>query len=449
MSDIIKKNLKIDGMTCINCEKKIESRLQQFKEIISVKVDYSTATANVEFDRDLIKAEQIEDIIENLGYKTKTAQDENNARFIGIIMILFSLYFLINRFADSGILSSFPLAQEGMGYGMLFVIGLLTSIHCIAMCGGINLSQCTIQKSANKIPDTKYSAIRPSFLYNLGRLISYTLIGALVGALGSVISFSGFAKGIVQLTAGIFMIIMGLNMLNLFPWLRKFNLRMPKIFSGKINKLNKNNRPFYVGLLNGLMPCGPLQAMQLYALSTGDPIKGALSMFFFSLGTIPLMFGLGALSSLITKKFSDKVMKVSAALVIVLGVYMFNNGINLSGFILNIDNRQGSSIIATVEDDFQTVNTQLYSGRYQSITVQKGIRVRWIISAESKDINGCNNEIYIPKYNMEKRLYAGDNIIEFTPIESGTFVYSCWMCMIKSTIIVIDDINNIEGTKTG
>jgi len=120
-------------------------------------------------------------------------------------------------------------------------------------------------------------------------------------------------------------------MLNIFPVLRKITPRMPKIFGRKISNA-KNKGPLLVGLLNGFMPCGPLQAMQLYALGTGSFIAGATSMFMFSLGTVPLMFGLGAISSIAGGKFTQKMMRISAVLVIVLGVVMFNRGLSLSGY---------------------------------------------------------------------------------------------------------------------
>ena len=194
--------------------------------------------------------------------------------------------------------------------------------------------------------------LRPSFLYNLGRVISYTVIGGIVGGLGSVISFNGVMRGAVALFAGVFMIIMGLNMLHIFPWLRRFSLRMPKFLFK--NMRGKSNSPLYVGILNGLMPCGPLQAMQLFALSTEDPIKGALSMMAFSIGTVPLMFTFGALSSIISKKLTAKFMMLSAVLVMILGLGMLNTGLSMSGFIaigrcrLNIG-RKGKGVgISTV-----------------------------------------------------------------------------------------------------
>lgn len=240
------------------------------------------------------------------------------------------------------------------------------------------------------------------------------------------------------------MIIMGLNMLNLFPWLRRLNPRMPNFLARQVNGQKKSNSSLYVGLLNGLMPCGPLQAMQLYALSTGDPFKGALSMFLFSAGTVPLMFGLGAISSYISKQFSAKMMTASAVLVVVLGLSMFSSGMSLSGISFLPLTSAGQSSSAVIKDGVQIVTTQLSPGRYEPIKVQKGIPVRWIIQAERSDINGCNNRIIIPKYDKEKRLAPGDNIIEFTPTESGTVPFSCWMGMIRSTITVVDDISAAE-----
>jgi sulfite exporter TauE/SafE len=331
-----------------------------------------------------------------------------------------------------------------MGYGILFVVGVLTSLHCIAMCGGINLSQCISYKTEND--NSKFSKFKPSLMYNTGRVISYTIIGGVVGAIGSAVSFSGSVKGIVAIISGVFMMIMGLNTLNIFPWLRKINPRMPKIFTNKIHN-GSNKGPFYVGLLNGLMPCGPLQAMQLYALGTGSFTAGSISMFLFSLGTVPLMFGFGAISTLLSKKFTYKMMKVSAILVMVLGIIMMNRGLNLSGINLDLAlaaPQTSSSNIAKVQDGVQFVNTKIEPGNYSPIIVQKGIPVKWTITATADDLNGCNNPVTIPKYNKQYKLVPGDNLIEFTPAEEGTINYTCWMGMISSTIKVVSDISAVS-----
>jgi len=442
---ITEKELKIGGMTCVSCENRIESQLNQTIGIKKATVSYSNETAQISYDSNIITMKDIVQIIEEVGYEviedssTQKTSTDNINKLLGAAVIILALYTIINRFGLFNLFNFFPQAEEGMGYGMLFIIGLLTSVHCVAMCGGINLSQCIPQAAKQRGQDGRLTSLRPSFLYNLGRVISYTVIGGIVGALGSVISFSGSFKGIVQIVAGVLMVIMGLNMLNIFPWLRKLNPHMPKIFARKLNKEKNSNSPFYVGLLNGLMPCGPLQAMQLYALSTGDPLKGALSMLLFSLGTVPLMFGLGVLSSVLSQKFTKKVMSVGAVLVVVLGFSMFQSGLSLSGFAATPFDQSTSSNVAKIQDDVQIVNTTLNSGRYEPITVQAGIPVKWIITAENGSINGCNNRIYIPEYGIEKKFEIGENIIEFTPEKAGTYRYSCWMGMIRSTITVLEE----------
>ena len=341
----------------------------------------------------------------------------------------------LNKLGLLNIFNAFPTPDENTSYGMLFIIGLFTSLHCVSMRGGINLSQClNSDVTSNK---GKLSTTKPAFLYNLGRVISYTIFGGIVGGIGSVISFTGWMQGLIQLIAGIFMIIMGLNMLNIFPWLRKLNPKMPKFFAKKFKSKN-NNSPFFVGLLNGLMPCGPLQAMQIYALSTGSVTKGAISMFLFSLGTVPLMFGIGVLSSYMSKKFSNKVMKFGAILVVVLGFVMFNNGLALSGINISQGSGANSAVRAEIQNDVQVVTTELKGRRYEPIIVEVGKPVKWNIQASDGSINGCNNRMLIREYGIEKSLENGDNIIEFTPTETGTYTYSCWMGMIRSKIYVVN-----------
>jgi sulfite exporter TauE/SafE/copper chaperone CopZ len=461
---LIRKILQIEGMTCTSCEMRIENALKKLDGVVEVKAVFSSSNVYITYDANIVGLDQIIETIEKLDYAVrnkpgaaavsksnikKAAEDKMPInQLLGIGIILFALYVIVKNTVGFNFI---PEINQSMGYGILFFVGLLTSLHCVAMCGGINISQCVSYKVDNP---GKFSKLKPSLLYNIGRVISYTIIGGIVGALGSGISFSGAAKGIVAIISGVFMVIMGLNMLNIFPWLRKLNPRMPKIFGNKIHNNNGKYGPFYVGLLNGLMPCGPLQAMQIYALGTGSFAAGALSMFMFSIGTVPLMFGLGAVSSILSGKFTHKMMKVSAALVIVLGVVMANRGLALSGFSipsmpLGASSGTQRGGIATIQDGVQIVTTKLQPGRYEPIIVQKDIPVKWTIQAQKSDINGCNNEIIVPKFNKVQKLQAGDNVIEFTPTETGAFAYSCWMGMIRSKITVVDNINNVDASGSG
>jgi sulfite exporter TauE/SafE/copper chaperone CopZ len=468
---MIQKTLHIEGMTCTSCEMRIENVLMKLDGMIKAKAIYSSSNVYVTYDRSKLSIERIIKAIEKLDYRVKSgayfrAQIEGQNKMspgqaIGIGVIILALFLIINNTVGFNFI---PEVNQSMGYGILFVVGLLTSLHCIAMCGGINLSVCVRHNAQNDELEqptrmngeplselkrsAKFSRLIPSALYNLGRVISYTVIGGIVGALGSAVSFSGTTKGIVTIVSGIFMVIMGINMLNIFPWLRKINPRMPKIFGNKIRGNTSKKGPLFIGLLNGLMPCGPLQAMQLYALGTGSMLVGALSMFLFSIGTLPLMFGFGAISSLLSSKFTHKMFKASAVLVMILGVFMLNRGFILSGYNIGLalGTSPGNGNIAKIEDGVQVVTINLEPGSYTPIVVEKGIPVKWIIKADKGSLNGCNNAITAKEFGIEnERLSVGETVIEFTPRSEGTFVYTCWMGMINSYIKVVPDITRVSN----
>lgn len=438
-------------MTCSSCENRIKKSLRKIDGIVDVAVYYRSSTVHVTYNIKAINLRTINQVIEKLGYdlsskakikKGKTMKVEEDGlgipKLIGIGVVILILYSMVQ---NSGVFDFIPEVNQSMGYGILFMVGLLTSLHCIAMCGGINLSQC-IGDGCNDDRCVQ-AKLKPSLLYNSGRIISYTLIGGLVGSLGSVVSFSGWGKGIIAVISGTLMVIIALKMLNIFPSLRRISLRVPGL-SSLMSQIDtgKKRGPLYVGLLNGFMPCGPLQAMQLYALGTGSFTAGALSMFFFSLGTMPLMFGFGAISTFLSGRFTRKMMKVSAVLVMVLGIIMVSRGLALSGiatpvFAATQENK------AIVQGDIQTVTMSIESRRYTPIVVQQGIPVVWKIEVGPNDLNGCNNPMSIPEYGITKELAPGENIIEFIPDEEGRFSYSCWMGMIRSNIQVVSELESL------
>lgn len=465
-----KKIIKVNDMSCVSCENAIERCLMELEGIVKVNASYRNDEVWVEFDATRMNEGIIEQAIGVAGYHVEHMENASDVtqnhrsskskqvdtitkkglgkhhrekrdsldyvQLLCIVILIFSIMNIMNTFGVSNLFSSFPTATKDMGYLALFIVGLLTSVHCVAMCGGINITQCTNLRYT--FGDSTSSKLMPSFLYNFGRIISYTVVGFLVGAIGSVVQFSGMMSGFVAIAAGVFMIIMGVNMLNIFPWLKKFNPRLPKAL-GKIDKSGKT--PFAIGLLNGLMPCGPLQAMQLYALSTGSPMKGALAMLCFSLGTLPLMFGLGVISSYLTKSFSRKMMMVSGILVAILGIGMLNTGLSLSGFSTSLVPTSGGTIVQieeNTEGKVQTVYVNVSSRGYEPITVKKDIPVNLVFQAENGELNGCNYAITIPKYNINQELDYGDTVVTFTPRETGIFPYSCYMGMIRSSITVVD-----------
>jgi sulfite exporter TauE/SafE/copper chaperone CopZ len=460
----------VDGMTCSNCERRIEKALRALDGVSQVTASASLSEVMVYYDADLVKKEAIHAAITGAGYQVRdgslaaaastaapsvavsrdaaAAKSRSTAlyRFLGLIAVVAALYLIIRYTVGFTFL---PNVTQSMGYGLIFVVGLLTSLHCIAMCGGIVLSQGIKRNepdgSAQPVsasPDLK-ARLLPSLLYNGGRVVSYTIIGGIVGALGSLFSLSTTLKGVMPIIAGAFMLFLGVRMLGIFPWLSRLKVRFPGLGGQKMRSAASGRGPFVVGLLNGLMPCGPLQTMQVYALGTGSFIAGALSMFLFSLGTVPLLLGFGAISAFLSARFNRGMLKASGVLVMALGLVMFTRGVNLFGVALpSINPGSGSSVaVAKVIGDHQDVRTTVEAGDYHPFIVQKGIPVRWTVSVKAEDLNGCNNPLTVPQYGIRKTLVPGDNLIEFTPDRDGTIAYTCWMGMITSSIRIVPDLS--------
>jgi plastocyanin domain-containing protein len=133
-----------------------------------------------------------------------------------------------------------------------------------------------------------------------------------------------------------------------------------------------------------------------------------------------------------------KIVIIAAALLIVLATMVYlGKGSLLSGTASAADK-------ASIEGNQQLINSELSSSGYPQLIVQKGVPVRWVLTADASTLSSCNNVLVIPAYGIEKKLEPGKNVIEFTPIESGTIPFSCWMGMINSQITVVDDLANID-----
>ena len=446
--------LTIDGMTCINCQNRIEQALKNTAGVLAVCVSYSEGRAEIEFDPEVLTRDRMVSAIQDLDY---TVVDKSQSdywkryRSIGTVAIIILLYYILQHFGILNLLVPSRLADSQMSYGMLFIVGLLTSVHCMAMCGGINLSQCIPSRDSGEEDSSKINTIMPAILYNAGRVISYSAIGFLLGGIGMLLTGGSeggiplLLQGILKIIAGLFMVIMGINMLGIFPALRKLQIRFPKKAIIKISSQKKTGkRPFVIGLLNGLMPCGPMQSMQIIALGSENPISGAMAMLMFSLGTVPLMLGLGSLVSALGKKYTAIVMKTGCILVVVLGLAMLSQGAGLAGIrlgsVLGTSGNTRELDIAVVSEtgDMQYVESELNFGSYPEITVYSGIPVRWTINVPEEVINGCNYKMIIKTYGITHEFTPGENVIEFTPGGSGTVQYTCWMGMIYGKINVVD-----------
>ena len=216
-----------------------------------------------------------------------------------------------------------PEINSEMGYGMIFLVGLLAGLHCIGMCGSFILGY-TARDAEQGRP-----VLRSHFLYGAGKVISYAMFGAIFGFLGSLFRITPVISGISIGIAGVFLILYGLRMLDLFLLIKAIHIKPPEIvakFSAKQSRQAKG--PFYIGFFSGfILGCGPLQVMYVMAAGNGSLSEGALFLAIFGLGTLPALLGFGLLTRLLTKTMTRQFIKASGIILIVLGTMMINKGV--------------------------------------------------------------------------------------------------------------------------
>lgn len=215
--------------------------------------------------------------------------------------------------------------METVSIVSIFTIAFLGSFgHCVGMCGGIVIaySSTKIEQGWSK---TKQSVSH--ILYSLGRVLTYSILGAIFGYVGGVATFSNIASGSLLLLAGVAMLLTGLSLLGKIKFLTviEHSVSSSSWYQKSFRSLLSNGSLFsffLLGMLNGLLPCGFVYFFAITAASTANPMYGALVMFIFGIATIPALFSLGFFVGLFKQSgFRNLMIKIAALLVIVFAVY--------------------------------------------------------------------------------------------------------------------------------
>ena len=223
------------------------------------------------------------------------------------------------------------LSTTTASFFVLLTTGLLTGLsHCVGMCGPL-VGAFAMRRRAER-----QEVSTPLVLFQMGRLTTYVLMGAVLGTTGYFLaSIIRDWQGIISLSLGLLLALMGLSLLGLLPvqhWLT--SVALTRTVSGWMKRLTNSSHPaapFGLGLANGLLPCGPIYAMSLLAATSGNPLKGATIMLIFGLGTLPAMLGMGLSISHLSLRVRSGLYRVAAILVVIVGVQLALRGLALSG----------------------------------------------------------------------------------------------------------------------
>lgn len=240
---------------------------------------------------------------------------------------------------------------------VVFITGLTTGgLSCLAVQGGLLASSIAHQveedvqvtlaakaaarkgnkRQAPAAPAGVKHAAQPIALFLGAKVLAYTLLGALLGLLGSVLQLTPTVRGVLQLAIGLYMVGNALRMFEVHPIFRFFVFEPPRALTRFIRRTARNSRddvitPLFLGLLTVLIPCGVTQAMMVLAVGSGSAWAGAAIMAAFTLGTSPVFFTLAYLATRLGGALEARVLKVAALAVLLLGLVSVNTGLNLLG----------------------------------------------------------------------------------------------------------------------
>ncbi len=329
--------------------------------------------------------------------------------------------------------------SESTSYSLAFVIGLAASVSsCMAVTGGL-LIAIAARYSETTADLTSMQRMKPHIYFNVGRILSYTLLGGAAGALGSTLTLSSEVNGLLTIVASALMVLLGLQMLKLLPSWTRFLPTMPKVFGHFIHDFAErdvNGGAFALGAATFFLPCGFTQALQLYVLAQGSFTIGALTMLAFSLGTLPALLSLSAMSSLANGSVQQHFLKFAGAAVIVLGIANIKYGLVLTGSNMNIQ-PVANTMPATAPSepsvamgDKQIIVMRVEGFDYvpNQFVVKQGVPVEWRIDAS--EAAGCGRILLAPRLGIQQLLSdRSTTTIKFTPKVTGEFGFNCGMGM--------------------
>lgn len=439
------------GTTCASCEVLIERELKKIDGVISVHASHQNACVELQVTKKSdISSANLEQVVGSHGYKFEIWDDERHGRngswdlkrMGGVILIVLALWYVLEQF---GVLDISPTFNGVSGLWPIFFIGIVASLSsCTAVLAGLILALSANHARRHGDSESTHDRLKPHILFNLGRVLGFAFFGIIVGALGSLLVLSPTFNAVFVLVVAVLMVGIGANLLELVPK-GKFQVSPPKWLSHKIHDLQDSHNPtvpFVLGALSFFLPCGFTQSVQLYALTTGNPIMAGAIMAVFAIGTVPALFGLGAATSVTKGKTLKRVTQAAGILVLVLGFAQLQNGMTLLGVSLPDSISEEQLTIAeqalTLVDGKQLVQMEIASAGLYSpdvLQVVEGIPVEWEIYGP--EFMGCFDTLVSRGLGINTRLKTGMNVIEFTPEKPGTYVFSCSMGMSRGTMIVL------------
>lgn len=447
------QSVKIQGMHCRSCELLLEDDLGQLPGVTRVTANFKKGEAIIVSDGTGPDTSTIEQVVMKAGYRLGVnpsslswfAQDMSAYGRLLFALGGVLLVFLLARGTDWFTASSIGNINV-KELPLVFLVGLTAGVStCAALVGGLVLA-LSARYSALHPELSHRQKLIPHFWFHVGRVGGFFVLGSLLGFLGEWLSGSIVFTAMLTLLAGGVMLVFGLQLSELFPRLSGWTLTLPKSLSrllgtGQHMIETYSHRGAVVGgVLTFFLPCGFTQAVQLAVIALGTPLFGGIIMAVFALGTIPGLLTLGGLATFLSGRARLWLNPVIAIVLIAFGVWNLSNGLQLFGVSVptTVTPKVVEEVnVAPIENGVQVIRMIQDETGYHPTplpTLQAGIPARLII--DSQNSYTCAASLVIPAFGIKEQLEPGENIIEFTPTESGRLPFSCSMGMFRGALEV-------------
>lgn len=344
-----------------------------------------------------------------------------------------------------------------------FITGVTTGgLSCLAVQGGLlasslahQIEQDYLESAGNKRkrrqkyqPRVRTNSAFPIALFLAAKLVAYTLLGALLGWLGSFLALSPMTRAILMIAIGIFMLGNALRMFNVHPIFRYFSIEPPKFITRYIRRTAKGTEtftPLFLGALTVFIPCGVTQAIMAAALGTGSAAMGAALLFAFILGTSPVFFIIAYLTTELGARLEKFFMRFVAVVILILGFFTVNSGLNLIGSPLSFNNLTRGLFPAVNESaaDGSSASTgsnlllSVRNGGYFPRTLRASANTRVVLNLSTNRTYSCARDFVIPALNFYQLLpESGDVQVNIPAQAAGTkLFFTCSMGMYTGQIV--------------
>lgn len=441
-----KQDVFLRGMHCRSCELRTESEFGKLSGVKHVDANHKIGRITIEHEG-VLDNEALDAAIRSLGY-TRGSGETRLPWFAGDMRIYIEILFAFGVIVVLGLVAaawgftgfSFGTANDLGSVGSVFLLGLAAGVStCMALVGGLVLGIAA--RFAERHPEASVrKRLEPQMYFNIGRVVGFTILGALIGLVGSWLTLSSSVLASMTLLVALVMLLVGLQLLEISPRLSGWKISLPKGLARKlgiethVSRAYSRRRTALLGALTFFLPCGFTQAVQLYAVSQGSAWLGAVLLGTFALGTTPGLLIVGSAASTARGSLGRYFFRFAGLVVIGLALFNIVNAKN----IFSLGTTGDMPVAADTESPVRTIHMKQTATGYspEKLVVHKGERVRWII--DSEDSYTCAVSFVAPKIGVREALKPGENVIEFTATETGSIPFSCSMGMYRGAIEVVE-----------